>query len=547
MRGVLIIAALLGTAAPSPIRFTFRPIPFRLDSCESARKYAPESMAGGLAVFDYNNDGRPDIFFTNGADLGTLRKTSAKYWNRMFRNDGEGRFTDVTAEAGLAGTGYDTGAAVGDFDNDGHRDLFVGGVHRNTLYRNNGNGTFSDVTARAGITATDAEHGPLWSVGGAWLDANNDGRLDLFVVNYLSWNRDKEPLCEFEGQPEYCHPKFYKELPNQLYLNRGDGTFADVSREWGLRAHLGKGMGAAVADYNGDGMPDVFVANDKLFNFLFRNAGGKFIESGFDAGAAMAEHGNLISGMGVDFRDLDNDGAPDISVVALNDETFPVYRNNGKGGFEEITYRSGLGALTRPMSGYSPNIGDFDNDGWKDVFVSRGHVQSPAMRRRLAIDEPNTVLRNVAGKWQALTAEAGFDSHAARHRGAAIADFDSDGRLDIVVSALSAPAELWMNAGTATGNWIAFTLTGTRSNRDGIGARIEVVADGRRLFDHMSTAAGYASSSARPVHFGIGAATRAERVVIRWPSGAVQELRDLTAGRVHAISEPPRDPAAPSR
>ena len=298
----------------SPIHFTPRSIAFSLDSCETPERHAPETMAGGVAVFDYDNDGYPDIFFANGAEISTLTKDSPKYWNRLFHNNGDGTFTDVTEKAGLKGTGFDVGVAVGDYDNDGYEDIFVGGVYRNTLYHNNGDGTFTDVTEKAGLAKLDKEYGPFWSVGAAWVDVNNDGLLDLFVVNYLRWDVNKEPDCKFGDKAEYCHPRFYKELPNQLFRNKGDGTFEDISAPSGIRSHPGKGMGVGVADYDGDGLPDIFVTNDKLFNFLFHNLGNyHFAEVAFETGGALPEHGNLISGMGVDFRDLNNDGLPTFS------------------------------------------------------------------------------------------------------------------------------------------------------------------------------------------------------------------------------------------
>ena len=525
----------------SPIHFSFRPIPFSLDSCETPERHAPETMAGGVAVFDYDNDGYLDIFFTNGADIRTLKKDSPKYSNHLFHNNGDGTFTDVTAKAGLAGTGYDVGVAIGDYDNDGYEDIFVGGVYRNTLYHNNGDGTFTDVTEKAGLAHLDKEYGPLWSVGAAWVDVNNDGLLDLFVVNYLKWNVNKEPTCKVNDKPDYCHPKFYKETPNQLFLNKGDGTFVDISAESGIRAHPGKGMGVGIADYDGDGLPDIFVSNDKLFNSLFHNKGNlKFEEVAFEAGVALPEHGNLISGMGVDFRDLNNDGLPDISMVALDTETFPIYQNNGKGGFDEVTAKSGMALLSNPMSGYSPNIADFDNDGWKDIFVSRGDVQSELMADRRHIDQPNTVFRQLPnGKWQALTAEAGFTAEKAkRHRGSAYGDFNHDGKLDLVVSALSAPAEIWINDSPGTNHWIELALQGTKSNRDGIGAKIRVTAGGRKQYSHYSTASGYASSSAGPVHFGLGKAAAVDEIEIRWPSGAVQTLKNVTADQIVHVVEP---------
>jgi hypothetical protein len=523
----------------APVQFTYWPIDFRLDSSETPERHAPETMAGGVAVFDYDNDGDLDIFFANGADIRTLRKSDPKYFNRLFADDGKGKFKDVTEAAGLAGAGYSNGIAIGDYDNDGYKDIFIGGVHRNALYHNNGNGTFTDVTAKAGINKPDPVYGPLWAVGGAWLDVNNDGLLDLFVTNYLSWSLETEPRCPYQGHNEYCHPKMYKPLPNQLFLNNGDGTFRDISAESGIRAHLGKGMGVGVADYDLDGRLDLFVANDKAYNSLFHATGpAKFEEVAFEANVALRENGELISGMGVDFRDLDNDEYPDISVVALDDETFPFFRNTGKGEFADMTRQSNMASLSLPMAGYSPNIADFDNDGWKDIFVSRGHVQSPLAAPRIKVDQHNSVFRNTGGKFAALTEQAGLTSQPPRrHRGSAVGDFDGDGRIDIVVTALAAPAEIWMNKSPRPAHWLALLLEGTKSNRDGIGARIKVVTKSGTQYNHMTTACGYSSSSAGPVHFGLGDSEVAESVEIRWPSGTTQRLTVVRADRVLKVRE----------
>ena len=526
--------------AAAPIQFTYQAIDFKLDSSETPMRHAPETMAGGVAVFDYNNDGKLDIFFTNGADIDTLQKSSPRYRNRLFENDGKGNFTDVTDKAGLAGTGFDIGVAVGDYDNDGYEDLFVAGVYRNTLYHNNGDGTFTDVTEKAGLNKPDPQYGPLWAVGAIWLDVNNDGLLDLFVVNYLKWDGKHEPVCETDNHRDYCHPKLYKPTPNQLFLNNGNGTFLDVSAESGIRAHPGKGMGVAAADTALRNQLDLVVPNDKEINSFFRNQGnGKFVEDGFAANLSLREDGVFISGMGVDYRDLDNDGYPDVCIVALDNETFPIYRNTGKGSFEEVTAASGMAKLSQAMAGYSPMIADFDNDGWKDIFVTRGHVQSLEAANRFTIEQPNTVFRNQGGvKFTALTDEAGLASQPpARHRGSAFGDLNGDGRLDVVASAINAPAEIWINHSPGANHWLEFKLQGTKSNREGIGALIKVVTKTGTQYNHKTTTVGYASSSAGPVHFGLASNSSAELVEIRWPSGVVQQLHGVQADQIVSVRE----------
>jgi enediyne biosynthesis protein E4 len=527
--------------SPAPIRFELKNLPFQLDSSLSAAKNVPETMAGGVAVFDYNGDGRPDIFFTNGADIATLQKSSPKYYNRLFRNNGDGTFTDVTEKAGLKGTGFDVGIAIGDYDNDGHPDIFVAGVHGNTLYHNNGDGTFTDVTKKAGLDKwNDPEYGPLWAVAAVWVDVNNDGLLDLFIVNYLQWTYSNIPKCVIEGVAEYCHPRYYKGLPNQLFLNQGDGTFKDVSKEWGIRDHVGKGMGVGMADYDLDGKPDLFVTNDAEYAFLFHNLGNKFEEVAFQTNVALAEDAAFISGMGTDFRDVNNDGFPDIVYVALKSQTFPIYLNTGKGDFAEATAPSGMRALSMGMSGFGPAFYDFDNDGWKDLFVTRGQVTSvwpPGYK----FAEPNVVFRNLgaSGKWQALTSEAGFtDTTAARHRGCAFGDFEGNGRIDIVATSLDKPAELWMNRSPNAGHWLDIALRGVKSNRDGIGARIKVVTNAGTQYNHQTSSVCYASSSLGPVHFGLGAETKASIVEIHWPSGIVQTLENVPGDQILKATEP---------
>jgi hypothetical protein len=535
-------AALLTAASPNKAKIHFTPasIPFHLETDETPTRHSPATMAGGVAVFDYNKDGRPDIFFTNGANIQTLQKDDPKYKNRLFRNDGNGVFADVTDKAGLAGTGYDIGVAVGDYDNDGYPDLFVAGVHHNTLYHNNGDGTFTDVTTKAGLDHPDPDYGPLWSVAAAWVDVNGDGLLDLIVINYLQWSYATDPVCSYHGISDYCDPSLFKGSPDQIFLNQGNGTFKDVSAEWGIRSHIGKGMGVGVADYDLDGRPDLFVTNDTYYNFLFHNLGNRFEEVGLQAGVALPDDGNFIGSMGLDFRDVDNDGYPDIAFAALANQTFPLFQNRAGKEFTEITGPSGIRQESLLHSGYGVGMYDFDNDGWKDIFVSGGHVLS-LMTLGTSVNEPNFVFRNPGhtGKWTMLTDEAGLDAlPPARHRGCAFGDFDGDGRVDVVVTALSRDAEIWMNRSEDSGHWLDIALEGTRSNRDGIGARIKVVTQSSTEYNHMTTSVGYASSSDGPVHFGLGADDRALSIEIQWPSGVVQTLRNITADRVIAVKEP---------
>lgn len=527
--------------ADSAIQFSLVSVPFTLENSESSNRYAPETMPGGVAAFDYDNDGDLDLFFANGAELPGAKKMSPIYNNRLLRNNGEADFTDVTERARLAGHGYDFGAAVADYDNDGDADLFVAGLHRSTLYRNDGDGGFDDVTSEAGLSSNDPDFGPLWSVAGVWFDYDNDGLLDLFIVNYLSWRAGVDPVCDEAGVRDYCHPKYYKGSPNSLYRNRGDGKFDDVSASSGVRAQVGKGMGAAVADFDRDGLIDVFVTNDKLPNFLLHNDGREgFEEIGFEAAVALPEDGQDVSGMGLDARDVDNDALPDIVYAALPGETFPLMRNLPGGYFEDVGYSSGLAFQTRRMAGFSALIADFDNDGWKDIFFSRGDVQAHSINPSLAVDQHNTVFENMRdGSFAERTGEAGFaEAPPGRHRGAAVGDFNGDGRLDLAVTALGAEAEVWLNQSEAGNHWLQIDLEGVRSNRDGIGAEVTVAVGDKRQMNHASTSVGYASSSAGPVHFGLGEAEAVDSVEIRWPSGQVQRLEDVAADQVFKVREP---------
>ena len=478
-----------------------------------------EAVAGGVAAFDADGDGLIDIYFANGADAGSLQKSGPGQWNRLYRNLGGMRFSDVTEMSGTAGHGYSMGVAVADYDNDDDVDLFVAGYRANILYRNNGRGEFSDITSEAGIAS------PGWSVAAGWFDYDRDGALDLFVVNYLDWDPADDRFCgdRNRGLRIYCSPTYWSGLANALYRNRGDGTFEDVSESSGLSRHVGKGMSVAFGDFDLDGWIDAFVTNDTEPDFLFRNLGdGTFEETGLLTGVALASNGTPISSMGVDFQDYDNDGLPDIHVTALNRQTFPLFRNAGDGLFDDTTARSGLHRLTVSKSGWATKFADFDNDGLKDLFVTSSHVNDLAREfENASYRQSNAVFANSGdGTFEDVTEEVASFLPAA-HRGAAFADFDEDGRVDVVVSAIGGAAELWQNRSPARNRWLEVRLIGTTSNRDGIGARVHV---GRQVLT-ASSSSGYASSSLAPIHFGLGPEPELQFVRIIWPDGAEQTVK----------------------
>lgn len=507
-------------------------IDFAYQHSPTPEKHYVESTPGGVAVFDYNADGRPDIFFTNGAKTPSLEKSGASFYNRLYRNDGGMRFTDVTEAAGVRGVGYAMGAAAADYDNDGHVDLFVGGVQQNQLLRNRGDGTFEDVTARAGIASGE------WAVAGGWFDFDDDGRLDLLVVNYVQWSAESARFCgdQTRGQRIYCHPRFFQGLPNRLYRNRGDGTFEDVSARSGIGKHVGKGMSVAFADYDHDGHLDAFVTNDTVPNFLFRNMGdGTFRETALLAGVSVPVSGRPVSAMGTDFQDFDNDGWEDIHFTALSGETFPLFRNDRRGAFEEVTQATRLAGLTTRRSGWCAAFADMDNDGWKDIFTANSHANDRiGETETTAWKQPNSLFLNDAqGHFRDASSEAGLNDAVAAHRGCGIADFDGDGRLDIVVLALESRAELWKNEGAGSSNWLIVRLVGSKSNRDGIGARVTIGNQVRT----MTTAVGYASSSHAGLHFGLGKAAGPVTVQIQWPSGIRQKVEGVKVNGVVEIKE----------
>ena len=543
---VVVLPALVATAPPTrgPIAFedtaTGAGVAFTLLNSAEGRKHIIEPMLGGVAILDVDNDGRADIYLVNGARIPSLEKDSPQYWNRLYRQTSDNRFVDVTSEAGVTGVGYGMGVAVADYDNDGFSDMFLPGVNRSVLYRNRRDGTFEDVTRKAGL---EGELQRRWAVAGLWLDYDADSHLDLFVVNYLVWRPGADRICPNPAADYriYCDPKYYEGLPNILFRNNGDGTFSDVSGRTGIAAHVGKGMSAALSDYDGDGRVDVFVANDTLPNFLFRNSGdGRFREVGLQAGVSVNDSGRPVSSMGIDARDYDNDGRDDLIVTALATQTFPLWRNLGRGVFEDATHRTRVAAATMARSGWSVGFYDLDNDGFKDLLAVNGDVQdNTEVYSSRASRQGNAVLRNDRhGAFTDVSGAAGpAFVRAALHRGAAFGDIDNDGRVDIIVSRLNDSAAVFRNVSPA-GHWLRMRLVGRRSNRDAIGARVMLETAAGRQWNHVTTAAGYVSASEQTVHFGLGSETAARVVEIQWPSGTRQTLRDVKADQVVTITEP---------
>lgn len=506
---------------------------FTLRNGATGRKYQVETMPGGLGVIDFDADGWPDIFCANGAALPSLVKSGPEYWNRLYRNNRDGTFTDVTAAAGLQGTGYDIGVAVGDYDNDGHEDLLVLGVHGNTLYHNNGNGTFTDVTRQAGLAGPNIAQQRLWSVAAAWIDYDNDGRLDLFISNYVDWIAGADPVCGGLGpqQRSYCHPDMYKPQPMQLFHNNGDGTFTEVKDRSVFPLLTGKGMGIAVADFEATGKPGLFIANDNAPNLLLRSRGRAALEEiGLDAGVAYNTDGRSISGMGADFGDIDGDGRPDIVVTGLKNEGWEVFVNQGKGSFADGSAQSGVLALSRPCSGWGCGLVDLDNDGWLDWFTAGGGLDTDD-------EQCNRIFRNTGGRFNDVTETVDPQFQTPRlHRGVVFADFDRDGRIDAAVTSLNAPIELWWNRSPVR-HWLQLRLEGVKSNRSAIGARVQCTTAHRNQFQWVRSSVGYASSSDLTVHFGLGEATSAV-LEVQWPSGAVQKVGQVTADQLLRLKEP---------
>jgi len=516
---------------------------FDYQSSHTSKKYLIETMGAGVALFDYDNDGRLDIFLVNGTPLadptpkGTIpQKSGPKYWNRLFHQKPDGIFEDVTEKAGLQGVGYGMGVAVGDYDNDGYEDLYVTAYGGNKLYHNNGDGTFTDVTAKAGVAAAG------WSSSAAWVDLDGDGYLDLIVLRYVQWDFDDIWCGEHrEGYRAYCHPDYFKPITPLVYHNNGDGTFTEVSSKIGLDKP-GKGLGIALADYDRDGHIDVFVANDSMVEYLYHNKGnGTFEEVGLLSGVAADSDGRTYAGMGVDFADYDNDGWPDLVVTDLANQRYALYHNNRDGSFTYTSMNSGIGQMTMTHSGWGVRFLDYDNDGWKDLLIAQGHdldtieLNFPNLRYR----EPMLLARNTGKGFVDVSSQSGtvFQKPWVA-RGMAIGDLDNDGRLDAVVTTNDGPAHILHNETPSQNHWLLLNLVGHRSNRDAIGANVELETPAGNQYATVTTTGSYLSSSDKRVHFGLGKNAYASKIVIRWPSGIVQTLSEVKADQILKIDEP---------
>lgn len=520
-------------------------VDFKYAASHTSAKYLLETMGSGVALLDYDNDGRLDLFVINGGRIsdptprGTIpQKQGPRYWNRLYHQKPDGRFEDVTEKSGLQGVGYGMGVAVGDYDNDGYEDLYVTAYGGNKLYHNNGDGTFTDVTEKAGVG------GSGWSTSAAWVDLDNDGQLDLVVLRYVEWDFSDIWCGEHKpGYRAYCHPDVFGPIRPLVYHNEGKGRFREVSEIIGI-SKPGKGLGLAAADYDRDGHIDLFVANDSMPEFLYHNKGdGTFEEVGLVSGAAVDQDGSSYAGMGVDFADYNNDGLPDLVVTNLANQKYALYQNSGDGSFTYASFNAGLARMTISHSGWGVRFIDYDNDGWKDLLIAQGHdldtieLTHPHLRYR----EPMLLARNTGRGFEDVSAESGSVFRKPWvGRGMATGDIDNDGRIDAVVTTNDGSIHILMNRTPTQNHWLTLELVGHKSNRDAIGAEVKLVTTKGAQLVTVTTASSYLSSSDKRVHFGLGSEARAQSVEIRWPSGIVQKILNVRGDQILRVDEPSR-------
>ena len=535
--------------ATSPVQFTditeASGINFRHAASPTSQKYLIETMGAGVAMLDYDNDGRLDLYFTNGARLddpmpkgATPDKSDPRFWNRLYHQRADGKFEDVTERAGVQGAGYCMGVAVGDYNADGFVDLYVTAYGGSILYRNNRDGTFTDVTKAAGVSVNG------WPTSAGWLDYNRDGRLDLFVARYMDWDFERGALYCGEPPPgyrAYCHPDNFPGATNVLYRQKTDGTFEDATQKAGLSDPQGKALGVAFADFDGDGWTDIVVAHDSIRQSLHHNnADGTFEDIALAAGVSYDENGKTFSGMGVDAADYDNDGRPDLLITALSNETYPLFRNVGDNTFSYATNTTGLNQITLLYTGWGTRFIDVDNDGWRDIFVAQGHVLDTIEKTTTYLQYKQTplLMRNTGKGFVNVSASAGVvfnKSYAAR--GAAFGDLDNDGDTDIVISETNGAPVILRNNGTKN-HWLGLSLAGSGSNKNGIGARVTVIdATNRKQIFDVSTAGSYLSANDPRVLVGLGAVTEVRSVEVRWLTGKTQTVTNLAVDRYHVITE----------